>query len=424
MTNFFLSRNEYHDLFQNVGGPCFLIHEKKFLQNYIDLYQALNRKEKIFKVSYSVKTNYLPDLLLEIRDINGNVEVVSEMELDLVIALGFTGDQIIFNGPVKSELSILNALDRCITINIDSLSDLNFVLHIRDKFRPNKIVNLGIRLNYEVQREVSRFGVSVDKTSLEQIFKILSEHEDIIVKQIHSHFQARSLEAWLEKVDLLQASLLQIKQNYEIIPQEVNFGGGMYGPMSGKILDNFSGWTPSYLDYSDLLNHAVEKIRDTVSRDLIFHVEPGTALVADCVEYITPIYSIKKIDNENICILNGTIKDLAAHSGRVKTDLLVIEIGDGERIANSEVKLVGNTCLEKDIITFVDDMAVCEGDLVVFPYCGAYSIVMRPQFIHYMPPIYSVTKISRGDFIPVKRKETIDSIFSEYEVFNKLTGET
>ena len=424
MTNFFLAGKNYHEIFQNVSGPFFLIHEKKFLQNYTDLYQALNKEDNIFKVSYSVKTNYLPDLLLEIKQINGNVEVVSEMELDLVTALGFTGDQIILNGPVKSELSILSALDKYITINIDSLSDLNFVLRTRDKLRPNKIINLGIRLNYEVQREVSRFGVPVNKKSLEQLFKILSEHKDIMVKQIHAHFQARSLEAWLDKVNLLQASLLKIKNDYKIIPQEVNFGGGMYGPMSGKILQNFSGWTPSYADYSDLLNHAAKKIRDTVSMDLIFHVEPGTALVANCVEYITPIYSVKKIDNETICVLDGTLKDLAAHSGRVVTDLFVVQIGHGDRFTDNEIKLVGNTCLEKDIITIIDDTSVCEGDLIVFPYCGAYSIVMRPQFIHYMPPIYSALKISSGDFTPAKRKETIDSIFSEYEVFNKLQGET
>ena len=119
-----------------------------------------------------------------------------------------------------------------------------------------------------------------------------------------------------------------------------------------------------------------------------------------------------------MCIIDGSLKDLAAHSGRITTDILTVNTGYGDRTKYDNLILVGNTCLEKDVITNINECDLTVGDLIVLPYCGAYSIVMRPQFIHYMPPIYSMVKCRTGDMTPIKPRENINDIFGRYTSMN------
>ena len=193
----------------------------------------------------------------------------------------------------------------------------------------------------------------------------------------------------------------------------------MYGPMQGEIRNNFNFMLPEYDDYVDLFLDYSHRIQEKLGSKVTFHVEPGTAIVADCVEYVSEVYSIKEVDGDYIATLNGSLKDLAAHSGRIPTDILVVSNKETNPLDYKKLILVGNTCLETDIIIEVEDIKLSVGDLLVFPYCGAYSIVMRPSFIHYMPPIYALKDDRTGDVRCEKPKQTLLDIFGQFSYFNK-----
>ncbi len=92
----------------------------KFKSSFISLYPKV-------EIAYSYKTNYMPSLLKKIYEMGGISEVVSEMEYELAVLLGVNPQRIIFNGPVKSKQSLLNAVKNGSTINIDSFSELELL---------------------------------------------------------------------------------------------------------------------------------------------------------------------------------------------------------------------------------------------------------------------------------------------------------
>ena len=74
-----------------------------------------------------MKTNYVPALCEIAKAIGCYAEVVSEMELDLAINLGF--EHIIFNGPIKKESALQKAISHRAIVNLDS----EYVKESRDK---------------------------------------------------------------------------------------------------------------------------------------------------------------------------------------------------------------------------------------------------------------------------------------------------
>ena len=60
-------------------------------------------------------------------------EVVSDMEMQLALRLGYSGDKIIFNGPFKSLSAIKYALLNKVCIHIDSLDELINICSIYDE---------------------------------------------------------------------------------------------------------------------------------------------------------------------------------------------------------------------------------------------------------------------------------------------------
>ena len=417
MFTLFSNTDTYLDIYGQVKGPFYVASPARFQSNCDKFESLLNSGNHEFKLSYSVKTNYLPAFLKSILNNEGRVEVVSEMELELVIRLGFHGKDIILNGPIKSSRAIELAIQNDILINIDGLDDLSELLKTIDGFQRQTTVRVGVRINHDIQGKESRFGASAESGELFATIEQILLREDLELVQIHAHFQERSLSAWKEKSQKLVCTLKTLKERFNIAPEEVNFGGGFFGPMRGQILEAFVGSYASYEEYSSILLLCAEKIQHALGFSPTFYIEPGTAVVADAMEYVCRVYSVKKVGGQFICTVDGSSKDIAAHSGRVPTDYTVVGGGSHTQDLYEELTIVGNTCLERDVITTLAAPTLGRGDLVVFPYCGAYSIVMRPSFIHLMPPIYMPVDGSRSNFACLKSKETLDDVFSSYKFF-------
>ena len=186
--------------------------------------EKLNVSDAKFLISYSVKTNYLPPFLNQILQHGGCVEVVSEMELDLVTMLGFEGKRILVNGPFKSFNYISKAIKIGSVLNIDSLDDLKNILNVMDECDQNLFANVGVRLNYEVLGNKSRFGVHLGSSEFDQIFQTLKHEPNLKFRQIHTHFQERSLLAWQSKLSTLEEALDIIASKYGTVPDSINFG--------------------------------------------------------------------------------------------------------------------------------------------------------------------------------------------------------
>ena len=101
-----------------IGTPAYLVNEDLFLNNLRDIRAAFKSLYQNIVVGYSFKTNYLPYLCKLALEQGCYAEVVSFLEYQIALKVGFTGNQIIFNGPIKRESEFVTALLNGSVINL------------------------------------------------------------------------------------------------------------------------------------------------------------------------------------------------------------------------------------------------------------------------------------------------------------------
>ena len=95
--------NAITNLIQKQGTPFYIFDEKGFIENYNRLESTFRSVYPNYRICYSYKTNYTPFICNLVKNLGGLAEVVSDMEYELAIRLGYNNEQIVYNGPSKGE---------------------------------------------------------------------------------------------------------------------------------------------------------------------------------------------------------------------------------------------------------------------------------------------------------------------------------
>ena len=123
------SKELIEKLEKEYGSPLYVFDEAGFLENYSRFESVFKSCYEKYNISYSFKTNYTPYICNLIRKQGGYAEVVSEMEYDLAVRVGFSPERIIFNGPDKIEES-KKALKSGSMVNADSIEEVRAILEM------------------------------------------------------------------------------------------------------------------------------------------------------------------------------------------------------------------------------------------------------------------------------------------------------
>ena len=377
---------------------------KQFENNFHELKKAFSDVYPNFNIAYSYKTNYIPKLCKIVDKLNGYAEVVSEMELELALKCGVDPTHIIWNGPIKSEKVLDKFLDDCGTVNVDSIDELEYICKIEDKI--NHKINIGIRCNYDVEDEVvSRFGFDVNGQDFVKALNIIHESKYMKLINIQCHFAKRSVEYWPSRA----MGMIEIIERFGITPERIDIGGGIYGKMPESLEKQFPVAIPKYEDYANAAARVfADYFRDKEYKPELV-VEPGTALVADCMKFVGTIKTIKNIRGKYFASILGSQKNI--NMSGVNPPIKVIHMGNGE--CYSDIDIVGYTCIEGDVLYKGYSGELAKGDAIVFSNCGSYSIVMKPPFIL---PNFPILDICGETTEVIKRGECFKDIFATYNL--------
>lgn len=399
-----VGKNQIQKLINKYGDSFYMLTSSKFVSNYQELKKAFSKIYPNFNIAYSYKTNYTPYLGILVNKMGGYAEIVSEMELELATKIGVDYKKIIWNGPVKNAEILQKFLLAGGVVNLDSIEEFCAVEEIA-KHNPSNNINVGIRCNYDVgDAIVSRFGFDVDGAEFSHVVKSLSENNNIVFKNLHCHFAKRQLEYWRNRVK----GMLNIIDILGIVPERVDLGGGMFGKMPNELASQLGGNIPQYSDYAKVVAglFAEHFSSNNVKPELV--VEPGSALVGDCMQFVAKVKSIKSIHGKVYATLSGSQKNISMTS--VNPPIEIIHMTNDKHFYTN-LDMAGYTCIESDILyrNYNGDLSV--GDIVIFKNCGSYSLVMKPPFIL---PNVPVIDISNEEYRLIKRQETFDDVFRTF----------
>lgn len=160
--------------------PYYMIHEQELDENFKKLKDALEKHWNNYIIGYSYKTNALPWVIKHFDLLGCYAETVSEDEYNLAKLIGVGKNHIIYNGPVKTKDSFMEALQNGCIVNIDSQREVEWLEDIESENR-----RIGIRINFDIEKmcpgqsqcpeDGGRFGFCYENGELSKIITKLQE---------------------------------------------------------------------------------------------------------------------------------------------------------------------------------------------------------------------------------------------------------
>ena len=396
------------------GSPFYMFWEESFTDNFDNLTKAFSSRYDKFILGYSFKTNYIPYLCNIIRKKGAYAEVVSRLEYDLALKIGFDPKNIIFNGPVKYYEDIQLALNNQSIVNLDSQPEVEHVNKYAAE-HPNKMIEIGIRINIDLSDDsgtsrvhgnlkVGRFGFSAEKKDMEQLLQSLAGNVRVI--GLHGHTTSIDRSPWCYETIAQKLCDTAAKYWPDTI-RYINIGGGIYGYIPPEFR-----WTsmPSFDDYATAVCRILKKNPWVKKQKPYLVLEPGISMAANAMSFITKVISVKNIHGKTFVTVDGSAFNTKPTFHSYNMPHEIIKCVDTDQTETYSV--TGSTCMEKDcLLTEITNKKVAPGDYIKIDNTGAYTVVFTPPFINTAP---AIAVKDNGNYKLIRERQKPEDIFRGY----------
>ncbi|MGC4002360.1 MAG: hypothetical protein QM811_04120 [Pirellulales bacterium] len=409
-----LTFQDCEQIHQVHGSPFYLFDQQRFINNYERFETAFVDRYNNTRIGYSYKTNYLPWICRIVRDHGGIAEVVSRLEYDLALRINQNPQDILFNGPLKESRDLELALDLGSSVNLDAEHELDVVARY-SQCHPDRQFRVGLRININLSDTQGtsyvqdglvggRFGFSIVRIG--EIVTRLAK-AGVVVNALHGHSSSSTRSPWIfEKITrtLCRAAAEHAPSTIDTI----NVGGGFFG----NVPPEFEIATvPSFDDYATTIVGTLLADAWAGKRRPRLILEPGTALVADTLSFVTRVVDLKTYGQRRLVVVDGNVMQTKPSGHSKRQPFRPIRANPKLSEHSEIVDVVGSTCMERDVLLEKVPLSVRVGDYLEIGHLGAYTIVMSPTFIHPAP---AVLVCDGKDFIAARTKQTFEQAFANY----------
>lgn len=389
----------------NLETPAFIVKKEILDTSIQSLKSSLSTHFPNSILSYSLKTNSLPYILKRIKENNGYAEVVSSDEYELARLVGFNIEQIVYNGPLKSKPTFLEAIKNGAIVNIETKQEIEWLAELPK----DDVFSVGIRVNIDLdilapedakQNEgYSRFGFSPENDELETALQKISKYSNIKLTGLHAH--RTTLSRAVKTYEEIAKYIGDLAHKHSLELEYVDIGGGFYGIMEGK---------PTFNDYFSAIGNGLSSYFNLEHITVI--VEPGNAIVASAVDFVSQVVDVKKIHNFYVVTTDGSRNDLDPFY-RKQNYFYSIDPNSNSSPSVPMQIISGGTCLEYDKIFELKNAALLQvGDRINYKSVGAYTMTLSPLFIRYFPNIYLQDK--DGSYSLIRKRWSAADFFEIY----------
>lgn len=363
----------------DICTPCYIYDREILKKNIEDLRREFEAFFSSVIIGYSFKTNNLPVVLSDVKKCGCFAEVVSDFEYELAERIGFHKDNIVFNGPLKSEALFNKALSQGSIINIDSANELKYIQNLETAGDRG----IGIRVNIDLETylpghtitgdEGGRFGFSYENGELHRAIEIC-RNKNIDIDGLHMHVSSRTKSTEVYRV--LAETAVRIANEEHLDLKYIDIGGGFFGGNDGG---------KAYREYAETLNDALASYKN-----IKIIIEPGASLIATAFSYVVTVRDIKQTKRAVFVTTDGSRLHIDPFLRRNKHDHSFSMKDETERKLTKEKQIIcGYTCMENDRIMSIENgKELSCGDRLTFNTVGSYSLSFNSMFIRLMPKVY------------------------------------
>lgn len=355
-------------------------------------------------VCFAVKSNPNIAILNVMAKLGSGFDIVSQGELERVLAAGGDAAKVVFSGVAKSRQEIARALEvniRC--FNVESEAELLRINQIAGEM--GKIAPISLRVNPDVDAHThpyistglkeNKFGVSVEQAR--EVYKVAATLPNIKIVGMDCHIgsQLTELQPFLDAVDRLIVLMEQLKQD-GIRLKHLDLGGGLGVTYTDET-------PPHPTEYAKAL---WEKLSAFSELEII--VEPGRAITANAGILVTKVEYLKSNESRNFAIVDAGMNDMI-RPALYQAYMNILEI---DRTLAREEKIydvVGPICETSDFLGKQRKLAIAEGDYLAQRSAGAYGASMSSNY-NSRPRTAEVMVDSDKAYL-IRRREALNELW-------------
>lgn len=374
------------DVAAKFGTPCYVYSTRvidRQLRRLAEAFSGIN-----VQPCYAAKANSNPQILRRIAQASvtpgttWGMDAVSGGELEAGIAAGFKPKQMIFSGVGKRESELELAISLGVTINIESLFELEDIIETTRKL--GRSATIGLRFNPDIDPHThpkittgtkrNKFGLAISSLG-ELLERIRKQPGRVKLAGVSTHIgsQVRDLDAWKNAACQL-ADIATRVIDAEGMPLEfIDFGGGFPVRYAG---DNEP---PAIEQFAHVIGDIVTNHAGGKLGALRVMIEPGRWVVAESGALLARVIGVKN----NFIVVDASMTELIRPALYEARHEVMFE--SHNRQANSSgvaYDIVGPVCESSDILAWDVKTAVVpeKNQLAIILQAGAYGYSMSSNY--------------------------------------------
>jgi diaminopimelate decarboxylase len=424
------------DLGNIYGTPLHVVNEARLGSTAESFLRTITLKYPgVVSVHYAFKCNPVPGIIKIIKEAGIKAEVMSEYELMLALKIGYSGNDIIVNGPFKTDRLITACLENNIRfINVDSLFELEKIDCICNNLTKNAEILLRINPDFVPSgmnkgsaagsRKSSPFGLDLRGGEVMAALKKIKGMKRIRFRGFHFH-----IGSGIQNPDDYRKALIGLKkilydtEKSGFSVDVLDVGGGLGVPNSREMTTSelllyqafdflhSGGLTNRKISFSNfadsLTNGVLSLFGNNKKPELI--LEPGRCITGPNQLLLLKIHQVKN--------RKGLKKWLVADAGIGTLTMPtyyerheVVLCNDIRRKAAEKVTITGPGCFSADVVYRNKVMPeVAAGEMIAILDSGAYFTSWESSFGFPRPAIVSVIN---GRHSLIRERESFNHMIS------------
>lgn len=395
------------DIISEHGTPAYIYSRATLERHWHAFDNAFGSHPHL--ICFAVKSNSNIALLNVMAKLGSGFDIVSQGELERVLAAGGKASKVVFSGVAKSHSEIERALDvgiRC--FNVESIPELHRINEVAGKM--GKIAPISLRVNPDVDAKThpyistglkeNKFGVSVQQAR--EVYRLAKTLPNVKIVGMDCHIgsQLTELQPFLDATDRLIVLMEQLKED-GIELHHLDLGGGLGVPYNGEE-------PPHPTEYTEAL---LAKLKNYPNLEII--LEPGRAISANAGILVTKVEYLKSNEDRNFAIVDTGMNDMI-RPALYEAYMQITEVNQSLDREKAVYDVVGPICETSDFLGKGRELAIAEGDLIAMRSAGAYGATMsstynsRPQAVEILVDGAKAHLIkARADFADLWRLEKL-----------------
>ena len=354
------------------------------------------------RICYAVKANSNLGVLSLLARLGSGFDIVSQGELERVLAAGGNPSKVVFSGVGKTAGEMRRALEAGIAcFNVESTEELARLNAVAAGMGVQAPVSL--RVNPDVDARThpyistglkeNKFGIAIAQAP--GIYRQARDLRQIEILGLDCHIgsQLTRIEPFMDALERV-LRMVEILKRDSIPLRHLDLGGGLG--------IRYRDEQPPAVD--ELIRRICPRLRDS---GLEVFIEPGRSIVGNAGLLLTRVEYTKHTPDKHFAVIDAAMNDLARPAlYDAWHDIEPVRPRSDAEALSYDV--VGPVCETGDFLGKERTLAVEEGDLLAVLSAGAYGFTMSSNY--NSRPRAAEVLVDGADAKPVRKRESMEDL--------------